>query len=154
MRRRILDGLVTSPVTIEPILEGSPLYERVTTTMCGSCRESTRAFACGSTQKCPNPTTQSSVYRETVTLIQLHTLPTAQILLVAIQSVPVCKRCEYALAHRAMGNVRGAKAHTRIYIYTTYAHMHTRTGVDSLCILARIVDFPPCAARRRTSEFP
>lgn len=25
MRRRILDGLVTSPVTIEPILEGSPL---------------------------------------------------------------------------------------------------------------------------------
>ena len=36
MRRRILDGLVTSPVTIEPILEGSPLYERVTTTMYGS----------------------------------------------------------------------------------------------------------------------
>ena len=36
MRRRILDGLVTSPVTIEPILEGSPLYGRVTTTMYGS----------------------------------------------------------------------------------------------------------------------
>lgn len=132
MRRRILDGLVTSPVTIEPILEGSPLYiyivECVTTTTTMYGRQSSVAYEHSPRSKRPNPTTQSSVYREQCALTSTsHTSHRTNLVgghskCSSVQTVRI-----FTSASRHGKWARGEGPHTYIYIY---ARTYTCTPQD------------------------